>query len=115
MKTVLTAITLLSVLVLVGAPIAMAADGDLANPPSSNIDTPQKVITLLEKITNWMFTIFMAVAVIMIIYAAFIYLTSGGGEETSHAHKIILYAAIAIVVAMTSRGIVKIVENFTTV
>ena len=89
--------------------------GNAPTTPSSNIDSVPKVIQLIQKITNWMFTIFMAVAAAMVIYAAFIYLTSGGGEEVGTAHKMLLYAAIAIAVATVSRGFVKIVENFTNV
>src|SRR3989344_7493377 len=43
------------------------------------IDTVQDVLDVIDRITNWMFTIFLALAVIMILYAAFVYLTSGGG------------------------------------
>lgn len=81
-------------------------------PKASGIDTPEEVMGLLESITNWMFTIFIALAVIMVLYTAFIYLTSGGGEETSRAHKMLLYAAIAVAVATLSRGIVRLVEKF---
>ena len=95
--------------------LAHAAAGDTPNPagPSTNtIDTPAKVKGILEKITNWMFTIFIALAAMMVIYAAFIYLTSGGGEDVSKAHKILLYAAVAIAVATASRGLVALTRNF---
>lgn len=80
--------------------------------PVSSIDTEQEVLDVIQKITNWMFTIFIAVAAAMIIYAAFTYLTSGGGEGVETAHKMLLYSAVAIAVATLSRGIVKLVENF---
>lgn len=98
-----------------GAVGGNAGGGTGANDPTgpqSTIDTEQEVIDVIQRITNWMFTIFIAVAAMMIIYAAFIYLTSGGGEEVSKAHKMLLYAAIAIVVATMSRAIVRLVENF---
>lgn len=87
---------------------------DPSGPPANAIDTPDKVIKVLEKITNWMFTIFIALAAMMIIYAAFIYLTSGGGEDVSKAHKMLLYAAVAIIVATASRGLVALTRTFIT-
>lgn len=90
-----------------------AADPSVA-PPSAAIDSPQKVLSVLQRITNWMFTIFIAVAAMMIIFAAFTYLTSEGGEGVEKAHKMILYSAIAIVVATASRGLVTLVRNFIT-
>lgn len=80
--------------------------------PQSSIDTEQDVLDVLQRITNWMFTIFIALAAMMIIYAAYIYLTSGGGEEVGKAHKMLLYSVVAIVVATMSRAIVRLVENF---
>jgi preprotein translocase subunit SecG len=83
-----------------------------SNPNPNTIDSVSKVKGVLEKITNWMFTIFITLAAMMIIYAAFIYLTSGGGEEVSKAHKMLLYAAVAIAVATASRGLVALTRNF---
>jgi hypothetical protein len=58
-----------------------------------------------------MYTIFLSVAVIMIVYAAFVYLTARGGENVGKAHKMILYSAIAIAVAMLAGGFSKIIES----
>ncbi len=76
-----------------------------------SIDSPAKIERLIVKITDWMYTIFLALAVIMIIYAAFVYLTSGGGENVAKAHKMLLYAVVAIAVAMLAKGVVKVVES----
>lgn len=90
-----------------GAPIT--APDRLGNP--GEIDTVDDVLNVIDRITNWMFTIFMAVAVIMILIAAFKYLTSGGGEEVAKAHKMILYAVVAIAVAILAKGIVNVVKS----
>ncbi len=96
------------------APVVPPADPNAAPdaPDISSIDSPEEVLDVIQRITNWMFTIFIAVAAAMIIYAAYVYLTSGGGEDVSKAHKMILYSAIAIVVATASRGLVVLVRNF---
>lgn len=78
---------------------------------ANEIDTVDDVLMVIDRITNWMFTIFLAAAVIMILYAAFVYLTSGGGEETAKAHKMILYSAVAIAVAILARGVVTVIES----
>lgn len=78
--------------------------------PVDTIDTPQEVIGAIKNIGDWMYTIFLALAVIFIIYAAFIYLTSGGGDGVAKAHKMLLYAAVAIAVAVGANGIIALVQ-----
>ena len=90
-------------------PIDTGGGPNRGNP--DEVDTVDDVLNVIDRITNWMFTIFLAVAVIMILIAAFKYLTSGGGENVAKAHKMILYAAVAIAVAVLAKGIVKVVES----
>lgn len=69
-------------------------------------------IDLLNTILGWMFTIFMVLAVIMIIWAAFVYLTAGGDEEkVGKAKNMLIYAVVAIVVALLAAGVPKIVQS----
>lgn len=82
--------------------------------PVNTIDTPEEVIQAIENIGDWMYTIFLSVAVIMIVYAAFIYLTSGGGENVAKAHKMLIYAAVAIAVAVGANGIISLVQAIIT-
>ncbi len=54
----------------------------------------------------WIFTILIILAVIFILWAAWLYLNSGGEEEKIRkANHQLLYAAIAIIVAILSRGV----------
>lgn len=69
------------------------------------------IFRIIKRITNWMYTGLLSVAVIMILYAAFIYMTSGGGEEVGKAHKMVMYAIVAIAVALLSRGVSFIVAE----
>ena len=75
------------------------------------VDTPEDVMTVIDNITNWMFTIFLALAVIMIIYAAFVFLTAGGGDNVNKARKMLLYAVAAIAIAVLAKGIVNVVRS----
>ncbi len=80
-----------------------------------NIDTPDKVIKVIDNITNWMFTIFIAVAIIFILIAAFQYLLArGNAEEVMHTHKMLMYSAVAITVALLARGVIHVVEKIAT-
>lgn len=63
------------------------------------------LINTVYNITDWAFLIIMVVAVGMIIWGAFIYLTSGGNPEaTASANKRILFAAIGIIVALLAKA-----------
>lgn len=77
--------------------------------------TVPEIILLIKRLTNWMFTFLLLIAVIMIIYAAFLYLTSGGGEEVGKAHKMIVYSAVAIAVATLAQGVVTVVQKLVTI
>jgi len=70
-------------------------------------------IKYVEKASNWLLYIVIALAVVFIIYAGFLYLTSGGDEEKTKAAKnYIVYAVIGIAIALLARGIVLLAKNF---
>jgi hypothetical protein len=74
--------------------------------------SPTIIVDLVNKVANWMFTFLLIIAVVYIILAAFNYLTSEGNEEkVTAAHKALVYAAVAIAVAVLSRGFVYIIRN----
>jgi hypothetical protein len=75
---------------------------------------PSGVVKLIKVITNWLFTILLVLAVVFIILAAYKYLMSGGGEEVGAAHKMVMYAAVAIAVGFLAKGIVFVVEELVT-
>jgi hypothetical protein len=72
------------------------------------------IVIILTRVANWMFTIFLLVAVIFFILAAYKYLTSGGGEKVAEAHKMIIYSAIAIAVALLSKGFEFVIRQLVT-
>ena len=60
----------------------------------------------VQYVTNWIFYIIMIVVAIMILYAAFLYLTSQGNPEgPQKANKLITYAIIGLVIALLARAI----------
>lgn len=76
---------------------------------------PRSILTLLQtlcRIVGWAFAVLMFLAVIMVIYAAFLYLTAAGDpEKVKKANATILYAAIAIAVALLAKFLPDIVAS----
>ncbi len=63
-------------------------------------------------ITGWMFTFALVIGVIMVIYAAFQYLTSGGDEGKAEAGRnTLIYGAIGLAVAMIAAGVPSLVAS----
>lgn len=72
----------------------------------------QKVFTALNRITNLFYVLFLGVAVIMILFAAFKFLTAGGKPDNAEtAKKMLLYTAIALALAMSARAFPALVRN----
>ena len=69
------------------------------------------VVTLVKTITNWMFTFLLLIAVMFFVMAGYKYLTSGGGEEVSSAHKMVVYGAVAVAVGALAQGISFVVQK----
>jgi hypothetical protein len=103
-----------------GCPGEFDSSTGLCAPPSQTIfgNTTNStvnesgILKILTKVTNWMFTGLLVLAVIVFIWAAYLYLFSGGDEEgTGKAKKFLLYGAIAIAIAMLSKGITFLVAS----
>lgn len=99
----------LTVLALTSAPLlAFAQDvGDDGLPK-----TTKDVMTILGRIGDWLFTGLLIISVIMLIVAGYKYLFSQGSEEqTTSAKNTIVYAVIALAVAMLAGGIPYLVKS----
>ncbi len=83
--------------------------GTTVGPGQTYAEDDWAVICMLhtvQYVTNWIFYIIMIVVGIMILYAAFIYLTSQGNPEgPQKANKLITYAIIGLVIALLARAI----------
>ncbi|MBI4087699.1 MAG: hypothetical protein HY434_02610 [Candidatus Liptonbacteria bacterium] len=70
------------------------------------------VSKVLCPVFDTMFTILIALAAIMVIWAAYIYLRAGDdSEKVSKAHKTITYAAVAVVVALIAKGFPVLISS----
>lgn len=71
-----------------------------------------QLLGVLNKIINILFTILMIAAVIFILIAAFNYLTAmGSADKVKTANNMIIYAAIAIAVALVAKGIPWVISS----
>jgi len=78
----------------------------------SPISSPGDFVTLLGTVASWMFTIFLALAVLFLIYAAFLYLTAAGNESrVGNAKNVLIYSVVAIVIALLAGGIVPLIRG----
>ena len=83
--------------------------------PNSSINTPDQAIVILCNIAGWMFTFLIVLSVIFVIYAAFTYLTASGNQEkVTNANHMLIYAVVAIAVAIIAKGVPGIIGGILT-
>lgn len=81
--------------------------------PNSPVLNYGDVRDVLLTVTNWIFGLLILLAVIFVLIAAFKYLTaSGDPEKVKSASNTLIYAAIAVAVALLARGIPFLVYSF---
>ena len=68
---------------------------------------------ILCVVINWIFWILILLVIVFVLVAAFKYLTAGGDpEKVKAAGSTLLYAAVAVVVAVLAKGLPMIVSTF---
>ena len=83
----------------------------LTPPPSeTTYGSESGFFLLMKRIINILFTVLMILAVLFIMWAAFKYLTAGGNaEKVQEAGKMVLYAVVAIAIALLARAVPPLV------
>lgn len=83
------------------------------NSPISSVSALTGATGLFCVIINWLFYLLLVAAVVFVLIAAFRYLTAAGDpEKVKAAGNTLLYAAIAVVVALIAKGIPFIAATF---
>ncbi len=78
--------------------------------PITNITSLNSAVSFVCLIASWLFTFLIVLTVLFVVVAAFVYLTAGGDpEKVRSATNWLIYAAVAIVVALLARSIPLIV------
>lgn len=103
MKKKLSALILVGLLTVLLVPMLALAQEE---PPG-----PVDLWDAIDNVTSWFYGIFLALAVIMVVYAGFMFLTAGGdAEKITKARNALMYAVIGVVVALLARSIVPIAK-----
>ena len=104
-------------LVLASAPLAaLAAAPDIGVGENLRDSfTKDDIANIIASIRFWFTGILGIIAIIMILYGAFLYLTAGGDEEkVGKAKKTVLYGAIGILIILVAYAAFTLVGSFLT-
>jgi hypothetical protein len=112
---------ILSILILTAclAPMSFASAIDTPTGwetlPNTGINTGNDVITSIERIGLWIFAAVIAIAVVFLIVAAFLWVTAGGNEENiKKARTMLINALIGVAIALAAQGLINVVSNILT-
>jgi len=68
---------------------------------------------LIDTIATWLLGIGLTISTIIIIWAAIVFMTSGGNAvRVTMARKTLWYAIIGIVILLMAKGVTSLVNNF---
>lgn len=82
------------------------------NAPVSSITSLSAVNRVIVNIVNWVMGLFFVAAVLFIFYAAYLFLNAAGNpDQLQHAKDQLIYAIVAIVVALLAGSVRFIVAS----
>lgn len=77
--------------------------------------TADSIPEILNRIVDFLLIVAAPLAIIMTIYAGYLYMTAAGSEEkVKKAHKTITYVVIGVALLILSKGIISLVVSFLT-
>lgn len=86
----------------------------LASAQTTTIVNFCSILSLVNTVLQWFGILVFLIAIAAILYAAFLFLTAGGNEESlSTAKKVLIYGIIGIAVALLATNAVAIVQATT--
>ena len=98
-----------AMLMMLLAPVVAFAQPSIT--PRENLDIRQ-VFGIVDKISLFLFQLFIVITVFYVLYAAYLYLKSGGeDEEIKEARNALVFAAIAVAVALFARVLPSLVDS----
>lgn len=116
MKKFVTASVMLGLTVFVLSAVlgsfAMAADIPEQSIPNNLVTNKADLLAKLTIAVNWIFTIFVVLAIIFVLLAAIQFLTAGGDAvKIGEARQKLIWAAVGVVVALMARGLPVVISN----
>ena len=89
--------------------LALAQTGGV---PGPIITSPVQIASLLQKVLNFVGAIVLTIALIMLLWAAILYLTAGASETTHEkAKNVLIYAIVGIVIAVLAFSVIPFVQT----
>ncbi|MEW5805518.1 MAG: hypothetical protein AB1721_02240 [Patescibacteria group bacterium] len=80
--------------------------------PDPGVSTIDQLIEKIYRVMDVVFTILIIFAVGFILYAGFTYVTAAGDKDkTDKANKMIIYAAVGVLIAIFAKAIPTVVAN----
>jgi hypothetical protein len=68
---------------------------------------------LIDKIATWLLEIGLVISTIIILWAAIVFMTSGGNQQrVTQARQTLWYAIIGITVLLLAKGVTSIIQKF---
>lgn len=109
MKRLLIFVLFLGIMA-IGAHYAMAQSVTIPNPlVNGGSDIP----TLIDTIVDWLLKIGLLISTIIILWAAIVFMTSGGSEKkVTQARQTLWYAIIGLTILLLAKGVTSIVRSF---
>lgn len=112
----------------IGTPLGWKAStctavNDTSNKPGSCVELPASqlskgpqsgtaLLDIVDVVTNWVFAIFTVLAIIFVLLAAFQFVTAGGqAEKVGEARQKLIWAAVGIIIALLSKGLVPVIRS----
>lgn len=81
-------------------------------PPTNVPDTGADLVSVIDTVTNWIFAVLTILALIYVLLAAFQFVTAGGDAvKVGEARMKLIWAAVGIIIALASKGLVPIIRN----
>ena len=115
MKHIIAFLLLVFFLAAVGmSSMALAAEGlpaEFKELPTK-VKTGNDLVDVIQAVTNWFFVVFLLLAVVFVILAAFQFLTGGSDPQAlAQARQKVIWAVVAENVATLARALPTVVNN----
>jgi len=113
MKKILGLVMAVAICGTIALPALAVDDNDILPDTIDQVEVPQytkeQALQLLPNIVKWVFGFLLAVVALMIIVAAYMFVTGGGNpEQLGKAKNLLMYALIGLAIALIARGIVAL-------
>lgn len=80
--------------------------------PGPILTSPTGIAVILQKVLNFVAAIVLTIALIMLLYAAVLYLGAGASEAAlTKAKSVLIYAVVGIVVAILAFSVIPFVQT----